>query len=154
MKYPVAVVPGVSIGPIALGTTRAEVAALGMKVVPVRALPDSEIVGRYAVHYEEGRVAYVEIDEADARGRITYRGRALAGPGTLEGVAQNFEGCGPKEIHYGGNQIVCRRVSILRGSGWGGVVIRVAAPSRAGPASALPHGFNKLLNKIKGTGQK
>jgi hypothetical protein len=110
------VVPGVSIGPVKLGMTRAELEKLGLWVRPFNRIePDERVllVGPYYVVLRDGRVDSIEATVTQMPKGLKIRGRVLPWRSKFEAVADAFEDCEPMVRGLCGNWFRCEGKRLL-----------------------------------------
>lgn len=132
------VVPGVSIGPVKLGMTRAELDKLGLWVRPARGMEDAERlldVGPYYVVLDRGRVSSIESTVTKMPKGLKIRGKVLPWRTKFLDVAAAFEGCEPMVRGLCGNWFRCegKRLYVKGGCGSGVVHVQIFAEPQIEP---------------------
>jgi hypothetical protein len=132
------VVPGVSIGPVKLGMTRAELEKLGLWVRPFdRSAKDEHVllVGPYYVVLRDGRVASIESTVTQMPKGLKIRGQVLPWRSKFEAVAAAFEDCEPMVLGLCGNWFRCegKRLLVKSSCGAGMVHVQIFAEPQIDP---------------------
>lgn len=126
------VVPGHSLGGIALGTTEAELKQLGLPVAPA-AYAEGRTVGPFEVQLEGGKVVRITLNLTPELNTLKVGEHTLT-PRTPEDMARVLGTCGPNEARIGGNIIECTTGAVA-GQHMGGLMVSVVP---AAQASDLP----------------
>lgn len=125
---PVPVVPGQSLGGIALGTAEADLGKTGLPVSP-GAIDTWRKVGPYEVQIDGGKVVQISLDLSSLFNTLKI-GDQIVRPQAPEDMAAHLGGCGPLEMRTGGNIIECTS-GAMAGQHMGGLTVRVVPPSQA-----------------------
>jgi hypothetical protein len=97
-------------------------------VVPVRALPEDEIVGRYSVAYDgQNRVRLVHLSLNDAPDCVRLGRTKILKKSSVGALAKLLPECEKPVPGLGGTLIPCKDISLNHGGAWGGVTIRLQA---------------------------
>ncbi|RYZ96894.1 MAG: hypothetical protein EOP11_22795, partial [Proteobacteria bacterium] len=88
MRCPIEIHPGISLGQLELGQTREAVKSMGLKAVAITSLPEAEIIGRYSVGYEQGRIRRIEISLKDAPNCLRYKNERIPKKSTAAELAK------------------------------------------------------------------
>ncbi len=126
-----AIVPGVSFGPVALGETLADLEKAGLTVVrdDMRSkdfahidLPEStrDQPRRLNLRLCEDRIVDIRIDDLRKTVTpVTYAGNPIAPTTPFEEVARLFGNCLPEEHNIGGSNLACSGGGVILGHGMG-----------------------------------
>lgn len=119
LKCPIAVVPGKSFGPLALGMSADDMKNLGLKIKIVSGTR-FYLVGMFAVGLDESnKVQFIEAEIGDLPHCVKFEEATLSPKSTPEKLAKRFESCSSQKMLYGGNIIECKGLQIGSGA-WGG----------------------------------
>jgi hypothetical protein len=121
------VVPGVSIGPLKLGMTRAELKTLGYVAKPVTPENDGEVIAviPYLIVLRSEKVASIEATVTQMPRGLRIRGKVLSPRSTFAQVGASFAGCEPLRRGLGGDSFRCEGKRLLVKSGGGSGLIHV-----------------------------
>jgi hypothetical protein len=120
------VVPGVSIGPLKLGMTRAELSTLGYVARP-NGYDSNDVIERipYVVVLRREKVDAIEATLTQMPRGLRIRGKVASPRSTLAQVAALFADCGPLRNRLGGSSYRCEGKRLLVKSGGGSHQIHV-----------------------------
>ena len=123
-------IPGVGIGPVKIGMTRADLDKLGLPIKPGE-LPMILWVGPYEARLKNDRVdtVYVEIPQLSSGAKVG--GKVFDKTAKLEVVAQALNGCGPVKGGTGSSVMPCEggRAEVIAAGPTGVVGLRALATS-------------------------
>ncbi|MGK0359068.1 MAG: hypothetical protein ACI9U2_001364 [Bradymonadia bacterium] len=127
---PVTLVPGQSLGPIALGASEAELVKAGLSITPGR-FETERRVGQFDVTFADGKVSRIALELGKGpmgSGTILSIGETQFVGLSPQQIAAVIGGCGPMQRNRGGKVIEC-------GSGATVVQHKGGMGVRVGPAS-------------------
>lgn len=103
------VIPGRSIGQVALGMTRDAVSKLGLPVTPDGGFGDDvRLVGPYRVVFDEcGKVRRVQFEVTDSPAGVRIGAAHLPATANQKALASALPGCEQEETGEGGNNTLC-----------------------------------------------
>lgn len=111
-------VPGTSIGPVAIGMSRSEVDRLGLEVRPhpSRQFGDNvRMVGPYYVVFgDDGSVDSVELRLASTKPGLRVGDATIPSTASMKEAAKLIPGCGEVEVRLGGNLIRCENKTLVK----------------------------------------
>lgn len=125
-------VPGVGIGPVRVGMTRAELDALGLGTKP-GPLGSDVSVGPYVASMDGDRVAAVFVELRAVPTGVRVGGTVFDATAKIEAIAQKLRSCEPLKVNEGANVIPCEsgRAVVIAGGPTGIVALQVVSPERA-----------------------
>ena len=129
---PVVVVPGQSLGPIALGASEADLVKAGLQIKPGR-FETERRVGAFDVNFKDGKVSSVAFEMGNGlkdRGTVLHIGAARAFGTSAQAIASHLKGCGPMQRNRGGNVIECTSGATVV-QHMGGLAVRVGPAAKA-----------------------
>lgn len=133
---PVTVVPGLSLGPVVLGASEADLVKAGLSITPGR-FETERRVGQFDVTFADGKVTKIafELGKGPMGSGSTLRiGKTQFAGQSPQQVAALIAGCGPMQRNRGGNVIECSSgATVVQHMGGMGVRVGPAATSMSGP---------------------
>ncbi len=121
------VVPGVSIGPLKLGMSRAELKSLGYVAKPVTPEDDGQAISviPYLIVLRDEKVDSIEATVTQMPKGLRIRGKVLSPRSTFAQTGAAFADCEPLRRGLGGDSFRCEGKRLLVKSGGGSHLIHV-----------------------------
>lgn len=125
-------VPGVGIGPVRIGMTRAELDRLGLPTKP-GPMGNDVTVGPYTASMDGDRVGAVFLELSKVPSGARVGGTVFDAHAKIDAVAAKLRDCGAMQVNEGANVISCEggRAVVIAGGPPGLISLHAVSPQRA-----------------------